>query len=394
MSSSSKATRALKQFFAGYHEPSGLTHRQSEKLLDGLKQSFRTQLDREFGPGVSRTGASIHSASPTKLPRDSASMRHLKSILANPLFSQDADPSGSAPTRIPNAQHNPMDHFDKAVKRGLMTLQVATGCMIAKRKQILATEGRSGLALSRAAYRVTQWLRSSGKEKEMEFLDNTRFIEVLIPFLVAEGLHDVAWGWITRTMEGTQGKAADQRSALRASNLLNQLVRGQIQHDDGEVDGAIGMILQAEVLLRQNPSLPHLLLLPWRSVSWLSTVQFSGNPCSREDLFEAHVATGGLMPRPVPVETAHLHLFHPQHPDPEPALALLHDRKALQKSVMIRVPGANAPKTSLASSSNDMSMVAWIECLVRDTVSYLSHIGREEDARELMAEISWQLKLT
>ncbi|UKZ66582.1 uncharacterized protein TrAtP1_007754 [Trichoderma atroviride] len=86
---STKSVQSLRKLFAGYHEPLPISKQQSQKLLDGIKASFRSQLDREYG-----RSSSDHTPAPTKSTgetspqaRRSAASLHLKSVLSNPLFS-------------------------------------------------------------------------------------------------------------------------------------------------------------------------------------------------------------------------------------------------------------------------------------------------------------------
>jgi hypothetical protein len=380
---SSKAGRALKQFFAGYHEPAGLSVHQSEKLLDGLKSSFRNQLDREFGPSVARPSAA-HSnhAAPTSGNRDLASMQHLKSVLSNPLFNQTPKHALDTSAEVP-AEADPMRHFSQAMTKNLLTIRIATGCMIAKKNQLIAAGGLPALGTTNTGHRVVQWLRLSGRERDLDFLDNATFVEVLTRFLIAEGRHDVLWKWISQSLEHSSHATVADLSARRAANLLDQMARGRIELEGGSLDAAISTIQQAEDSFQKSPLLPQMLHLPWRSVSWLSTVQSSEHAHAKEDLFEAHVATADHLARPVPVETAHLRLLHPTQPDTKLALDLLHDKRALQKSVMVRMPGTGAGAPP-GDHSNDMNIIAWIECLARDTAQVLAAAGSQEDARRLL----------
>lgn len=272
---STKSAKSLRKLFAGYHEPLPLSTQQSQQLLDGLKASFRTQLDREYGQSLDTSSSVPAKAADASHPkaRHLAATQHLKSILSNPLFSYNKDAASALPSALPVPKRDPMDVFDHAVAKGMMTLKAATGCMLAKRQQLSSPSSRAGLSSSETAYRVVRWLRSSEAGVNMEFLDNQPFIRALAPFLVAEGLEPVAWEWIAQSM-GDASRATDGELRLkRASFLLAQLVRIKSQPQYGNLDAAITTILDAEQQFQQNPLLSRLLILPWRSVSWLSTVE-------------------------------------------------------------------------------------------------------------------------
>ncbi|PTB54087.1 hypothetical protein M431DRAFT_509093 [Trichoderma harzianum CBS 226.95] len=269
-----------------------------------------------------------------------------------------------------------MDVFDHAVSRGMMTLKAATGCLVAKGHQMeAAAEANSPTASSDTALRVVRWLRSSGAEGDLQFLDKPAFVRALVPFLVAEELEGVAWEWIIRTMNESAGITEEQRIA-RASSLLSQIVRIKSQSHYGNLDAAIQAILEAERLFEHNPSLPKLLVQPWRSVSWLSTVEAYSRAMPTEKLFEAHMATAERLPRAFPVETAHLHLYHPTHPDHVPALQFFNDKKRLRKLVQALGP----EKLNLAKFTG-MGTIPWIAFLGHDTVNHLKQSGRSEEAQ-------------
>ncbi|OPB46901.1 hypothetical protein A0O28_0070250 [Trichoderma guizhouense] len=379
---STKSAQSLRKLFAGYHEPLPISKSQSQKLLDGLKASFRSQLDREYGRSSSDSAAAPAKTGDAELQtRRSAATLHLKSILSNPLFSYDNSSNKQNAAHLPKAMwvsdRDPMDVFDHAVSRGMMTLKAATGCLVAKGHQMeAAAEANSPTASSSdTALRVVRWLRSSGAEGDLQFLDKPAFVRALVPFLVAEELEGVAWEWIIRTMNESAGITEEQRIA-RASSLLSQIVRIKSQSHYGNLDAAIQAILEAERLFEHNPSLPKLLVQPWRCVSWLSTVEAYSRAMPTEKLFEAHMATAERLPRAFPVETAHLHLYHPTHPDHVPALQFFNDKKRLRKLVQALGP----EKLNLAKFTG-MGTIPWIAFLGHDTVNHLKQSGRSEEAQ-------------
>lgn len=371
---STKSTQALRNLFAGYHEPTGLSKQQSQKLLEGLKASFRQHLDREYGRIGSGRAATLAKVTESDLQiRHSAATQHLRSILSNPLFSYNKQASSpSSPTLLPTSKRDPMDIFDHAVAKGMMTLKAATGCMVAKR-ELLSTS--ADFASSQTALRVLRWLKSSSAEADLKFLDNQPFIRALTPLLIAEGLESVAWEWMSRTVNDTSLSWENDLRIKRASFLLAQLVHIKSQPQHGNLDAAITTILHAEQLFHNNPLLPQLLILPWRSVSWLSTVEAYTRTAPSEELFDAHMATAELLPRAFDVEKAHLHLYHPTHPDHAPALRLFNDKKKLKKLVAKFTP----EKLNLAKTTG-MSILPWIAFLGHDTVNHLMQSGRMREA--------------
>lgn len=390
---STKPANSLRKLFAGYHEPAGLSAQQSQKLLDGLKSSFRLQLDQEYGQTAltkttkhpSKTPSSNSSPSSHGVVRHSAASRHLRSILANPLFSYDKNSLTAAAT-IPSPRsvprRDPMDDFDHAVAKGLMTLNAAAGCIMTKQKQIDARAlDTPPASASATALRVVRWLRSTGAENDLAFLDHAPFVKALAPFLVAEGMEEIAWQWIQQTMQRSGGGGGDTSRDVRlrrASFLLAQLVHIQSQPQYGNLDGAITTILRAEQVLANDPLLARLLVLPWRSVSWLSTVESYSRIAPSETLFDAHLDTASRLRQPLSVETAHLHLYHPTHPDPAPAMQFFRDTEHLRRLVrgITKEQFAHAKQTSLG-------VVPWVAYLGYDTVNHLTTSGLSQEAQTL-----------
>ncbi|OAA72406.1 hypothetical protein ISF_01479 [Cordyceps fumosorosea ARSEF 2679] len=387
---STKPANSLRKLFAGYHEPAGLSPQQSQKLLDGLKSSFRLQLEQEYGQtaltkltkNTSKTLSNSSSSSPHRAVRHSAANRHLRSILANPLFSYNnnsvtANSTLPSPLSVPRS--DPLDDFDHAVAKGLMTLNAATGCIMTKQKQLDARDLHTGPASESAtALRVVRWLRSTGAENDLAFLDHAAFIKALTPFLVVERMDEIAWQWIAQTMEQRGDDAAEATRLRRASFLLAQLVHVKSQPRHGNLDGAITTILRAEQLLAKDPLLAKLLVLPWRSVSWLSTVESYSHGAPSERLFDAHLDTASRLQQPLSVETAHLRLCHPTHPDHAPAMHFFRDTRQLRRLVR----GITREQFTQAKQKS-LSVVPWVAYLGYDTVNHLTTSGLTQEAQAL-----------
>lgn len=382
-----KVTRSLKNLFAKYHEPPPLSEKQSQKILDGLKASFRDQLDLEYGASPHSTRPRSSSSSGTTSstrggPRQDeaperrpAAQRHLKTLLSNPLFSYQQKPSASI---LPpsGAPRDPLDVFDHAVSRGLMTLQAATGILIAKREHLQnGAGGPSAHVDTGAARRVIRWLRASGEDSTLKFLENRAFIRELMPFLVNEGLEEVAWEWIARLLSPAHDHLSIEYRRHHTSFLLTRLVRLKSQPQDKGLDSAMLTLVHARDTFSSSPLLPQLLLAPWRALSWLTTVRSYTHSKPSLGAFDAHMETSERLDTPVEVEKAHLCLYHPTHSDPTPALRLLKDHQILERLA------ASSYGQSMAKASDELS---WLVALGNDTVNYLARAGRKKEARELV----------
>lgn len=281
-----------------------------------------------------------------------------------------------------------MEVFDHAVARGLMNLKAATGCLMAEQKDRLSTQATATISTpSDVALRVIKWLRASGLENDLAFLDNQQFVRSLTPFLVAEQMDHIAWEWVSKAMANASPSSSNEDIGLRrASFLLAQLVHVKSQPQYGDLDAAISVILQAEQLLANSPLLAKLLVLPWRSVSWLSTVESYSRTTPSEELFDAHLETASRLSQPCVLEMSHLHLYHPTRPDHTPALEFFQDKKRIRRLVQ----NLDMDKVSLASLKG-MSRLRWVTYLGRDTVTYLTQSGRNHDAQSLTELLETEL---
>lgn len=381
-----KSVQSLKTFFARYHEPPALSQMQSKQLLDGLKASFRDQLDREYGRSSDSTPGSRHSKGGGRgQVRRSATSQHLKSILSNPLFGYTTAASSKVQPPAAESKRDPMDVFDHAVSKGMMTLRAATGCLIAKSKQPQQAEG--SVSPSETTVRVLRWLSSSGAENNQRFLDHEPFVNALAPILIAADREEVAWAWIKRAISDESIQVSDEIRTRRCSALLSSLVKVKSRPAYGDLNAAIATILDAEQFFKGQPLLPDVLVQPWRSVSWLTTVESAKQPAPTEELFEAHMATAGLLHHQVPIETAHLSLHHPTHPNFQPALDLFGDMKKLRALVQEFMSTKGVCKMP-----GEMDILPWIILLGHDTVHCLSETGREAEAQSLSALLRSEFK--
>ncbi|KAI9645027.1 hypothetical protein NHQ30_007066 [Ciborinia camelliae] len=208
------------------HQPLPLTQRESTQLLELLTTSFRQQLDSEHGPSNAKVETSpCHKQHENGRPRrlsDSGHKhtdRHLKSILTNPLFSQRTQRSE------PGSIRDPMDTFDRAVGRGMMTLNSAKAILIAKKRQLQSSHEtlEESMKKSGAGIKILRWLTSSGLNQNTEFLlHDPRFGALLFEFMRAEGYEEVFWEWINKAIHETSATKAEFRGL---AHLLSNIVK-------------------------------------------------------------------------------------------------------------------------------------------------------------------------
>ncbi|ESZ94744.1 hypothetical protein SBOR_4856 [Sclerotinia borealis F-4128] len=219
------------------HQPLPLTQRESNQLLELLTTSFRQQLDSEHGPSDTATSmdsTKVDTSTSHKQPESSRPRRlsgsgckhtdrHMKSILTDPLFNQR--PQRGEPGSI----QDPMDTFDRAVGRGLMTLKYAKAILIAKKKQLKSSHEtlEEGIRKSGAGIKILKWLKSSGLNQNTDFLlQDQRFGVLLFEFMRAEGYEDIFWEWINKAIHDTSATKAElQGLAQLVSKVVEQTTK-------------------------------------------------------------------------------------------------------------------------------------------------------------------------
>ncbi|KAK1771451.1 hypothetical protein QBC33DRAFT_510971 [Phialemonium atrogriseum] len=388
-----KPLSSLKSIFPPIHQPLPLNKRESQQLLNALTTSFRKHLDKEHGwlpdePSVAPVPAVPISyyASPTPTLAKEAHRRptdrHLRAILSNPLFNYD--PRARATTGLVGAQRDPMDVFDEAVAKGMMTMKGALGCLIAARRDIMQSSTASmkdGMRASGAGLRVLQWLRASGMERDLSFVSHPRFIKFLLPFLVAEGLDELAWAWLARLIAG-EGPATVKKQPA-ASFLLEALVYTR-SVGARNLDDAYSSILRGEEMLKDSPEFAQDMLSPWRSLAWLSTVEAWKYSSPSEPLFESYVAISEHIRRTKSLVRAHLDLHHPTKPSHALAVEFLSKESFWQNLLLPSTPTPAALTAANGLKPQPSNFHVRIMSFGLDTVQHLTQRGQSEEAQWIL----------
>lgn len=322
----------LNALFASVHHPPPLDARQSLRLLNAMTTSFRKHLDEEHGylsqdasprstytPKTSSLPVNV-SYDPHRQPTD----RHVRAILSNPLFSYR--PPKTVSSESPTERDH-MDVFDQAVAKGLMDLKRAAGVLIAKRQAIAQSASISvheGMATSGTAHRVVSWLRSSGLERDLSFVQHQPLVNNLIPFMVEEGLDEVVWSWLERWMETKGDSSAKTSHSARASSLLTALVRAKIS-PGSPLDAGYATLIRADDMFSDHQAFSHAALAPWRTLSVMSTILAWQRSPPSEVLFDSFASMSESLRFVsfIKIDRAHLDLYHPKHPDATAALNCL-----------------------------------------------------------------------
>lgn len=369
---------------AKVHHPPPLDKRESRRLLEALTTSFRKNLDKEHGywpqdlpanssaaphPRSNPLGASSSVYDPHRRPTD----RHVRAILSNPLFSYD--PSKTAPD--PPAERDPIEVFDQAVAKGLMSPQRAAGVLIAKSNAIAQSSSLSvnqSMAASGTALRVLQWLRSSGLERHLSFITYQPLITHLIPFMVREGLEEVAWTWLDMCMRAQGPRLSTDEIIECTSNLLSALVRTKVS-PDASLDSGYASIIRAGDMFCNNTLFRPSAISSWRDLSLWSTVFAQQRPKSSGALFDGFTSMSeqlqGLA-ETVLIDRAHLDLHHPTHPDATLAVRLLNSLmlERLRDQLLDDAAEYQASKT----------IAKRVVFMATDAAQQLTRTGREAEA--------------
>ncbi|CAI4217145.1 unnamed protein product [Parascedosporium putredinis] len=379
------------------HHPDPLTRQQTQRFLDAVTTSFRRNLDKEHGwlpdeqrpaaagsttssplqpatgPAATTQGVDGVTDGGRRLPTD----HHLSSILSSPLFRAAAPPlvRNPTPATIPSpvTKRDPIVVFEEAALRGLMTLQIATGCLKAKHNliqdsqstflddsQSTSNEAFSGFDVSN---KVLAWLRSAGLDRNLQFALHPNFVAAFMPFLVAEGREEVVWTWLARLM-ADDGPVADSSFAA-ARVMLLFLVRAKTVGVEC-VDSAFESIIQASETYRKDPRHGRLLGKAWRDVAWRTTTLSWQKPSPSASLFDSYLDIAELLyPSSTKLPVAHLHLHHPTAPSHDLAVDYFEEAKKKDK----------------IGPTDRMRREAMMGV---DAVSHLGLVGKLEEARRLL----------
>ncbi|KAG7287609.1 hypothetical protein NEMBOFW57_007121 [Staphylotrichum longicolle] len=413
----SKALSSLRNIFPPIHQPLPMNKNDTQRLLDAIKASFRTQLDEEHGWTVpdriktlsptnsditylpspadplaanqiqSRSRLAPAAGSPALQQQRHGTRptdRHIHAIVNNPLFSAGESTKISTTSAAPWEAHKAI--FEKAVARGLMTIPRAQGFLMLVKYEVKKSKYLrlgDGLKETGAGLLVLQWLRSSGQERSLEFLSNQAFKRLLLQFVVAEGLEDVAWGWFERLLkqERISGEAFKHEAA--SASLLGSLVQARVA-GLMELEGAYATLMRAETIVKENHAIPDVLYLAWTSLAWETTLNSSHRPKPPVDLFNSFVALGQTI-QSRPLDRAHINLHHPLSPSAKRAVEFLTGQDAFA-----RLP-ANARQMAwkenwVRKASKVERYVHHLRFLGIDTIHHLLQANENEEASRL-----WEL---
>lgn len=306
--------------------------------------SFNRSLDKAHGPACPPIGQPIEASAPRppRGPSPGQVDSHLTQVLQSPLFTYPTTiPTSNGrldslrppiktrqPKAIAKCLIDPMDVFQQATDKGIMTVERALACLFATWKLLSQSVPRAELAdamaSSGAGTRVIDWLRTSGNDDPLKFisfsnprptLDQMRRLDVFVAFLVTEHREKVVWEWYTRLVQA--------RRLRDAGFLIVSLLRSQslaLRHVPYDV------VLQASQLAGSDSEVSSGLApyyYPWRYVAYQCTMNPIHFPQTTRQLFEEFVNLVEPWRKYLRLDLAHLHLYHPTHPSAGQAIDYL-----------------------------------------------------------------------
>jgi hypothetical protein len=254
----------------------------------------------------------------------------MRSVLNNPLFILPEN------GRMSRAGRDPMEVFDLAVAKGMMDTSRAKACLSAKKDKIVQSaivDIRDGMKEAGAGMKVLKWLISSGTSNNNQFLRDHDFAELLMEYLVAEGLQEQAWKWIKRSFDNVTSAASmpfDDAAKLARREVagpLRALVLAETQHH-ASFDAAYMCMSRAASYLAGAGSLELTTALQPAGLVLLNRTcmprSSSSHPPPSESTFESFTSlVPVIIPKRANLFLAHLSLLHPSKPDAKLALDYL-----------------------------------------------------------------------
>ncbi|KAG9229401.1 hypothetical protein BJ875DRAFT_198053 [Amylocarpus encephaloides] len=309
------------------HHPLPLNNREAQMLLGLLNSTFRRHLEAEHGAAppssAAQRSAGVAPPIPTaSLPEQHYADRHFQSMLTNPLFQNHQV--------RPSATPLPMDLFERIIARGGMSFDTARILLVAEKRR-LRGDLDPKVAKSGAGLTVLKWLTSSGNAHGHEFLRDKRLLPVLVDFLVAENMEEVAWTWAKRAFDNAIHSPPTTAEAGFDSFLFRMLIRAE-RARYGSLDKAFRWFEVGTQYLKEkgfsDGDRDILLASTQLDVLFSAVHTHSRRPAPTEAAFESflHTLPGHLdryKKSVCGVLIAHFHLLHPTKPSAAPALAVL-----------------------------------------------------------------------
>ena len=295
-----------------------------------------------------------------------------------------------------------MKVFDLALAKGMMNLQYARACLNAKRRDIIQSpilSVREGMKESGAGLKVVKWLISSGTANNNDFLKDTAFATALMEYVVAEGLQEIVWKWITRAFQDIPRCWTIRETMLHMKTRreiigpLYHLIRAEAS-ESTSLDAAYICLSRAAGYFKGEiaPRMRDVLVTPGRFLVEEATKLNSDRPPPSPSAFESFFSlVPTLLSRPY-YQLAHLSLYHPSKPNADRALAFLRQGKYAHPAYSMR-RGADTRTIHLSLDTAKFLLeheqyddAEWVMIFLREKYSRELGIKEREQFAQVRAE--------
>ncbi|KAI5255731.1 hypothetical protein E4T42_01790 [Aureobasidium subglaciale] len=347
----SSVQQAFKSLTSRIHPQLPLSERESQRLLNALTSSFRTQLEQphhhhQDDPSALTTSASVSPSTSTPQPLSSstATDRHLASILTNPLLTKPVHQQLKAKSKHPVAL------FEDHVAAGRANLPSARLCLEAFRNSLsvlFPAQIKDQINRYAAGTRVLRWLWTSGQTHSLSFALDARFCNQLAFFLIHEGKEAALWELIDTPIAASSNLSLKENSR-RKGLLLSSIVKTCLSAPDESLESALSAFFRAlEASHSSHASISH-------AGVYLTQALPKLNYSSESDVLlynrfvEAIPRWNKKHPDRAIYRIANLALHHPTTPSADPALDFIRELRPLASHPFLSPSTASQRSTVFA----------------------------------------------
>ncbi|THW09828.1 hypothetical protein D6D26_00128 [Aureobasidium pullulans] len=349
----SSVQQAFKSLTSRIHPQLPLSERESQRLLNALTSSFRSQLDHHDVsastsasclPSPSPSPSPSHSTQQQLLSSSSATDRHLASILTNPLLTKPVHQQLKAKSKHPVAL------FEDQVAAGRATLNSARLCLDAFRNSLSVlspAQTKDQISRYAAGTRALRWLWTSASTPSLSFTLDARFCNHLAFFLIHEGRESALWELID-TPVPTSANLSSREASRRKGLLLNSMVRTHLSAPDHALASALSAFFRA----LDTSHLSHASTSHAGSYLIQNLVKLTISSASDVTLYDQFVDAIPRWNRKHPdravYRIANLKLHHPTTPSADFVLDFIRELKPLAAHPFLS-PSTNSQKSTVFS---------------------------------------------
>jgi hypothetical protein len=252
----SSIQQAFKSLTSRIHPQLPLSERESQRLLNALTSSFRSQLEHHDHnhDAAASTPATAPGPIHHVLSSVTATDLHLASILTNPLLSKPVHQQLKAKSKHPIAL------FEDQVAAGRANLVSARLCLEAFRQSLASlppAEVKQHVTRYAAGSRALRWLWTSAQTHSLAFTRDVRFTNQLAYFLVHEARESALWELID-TPVATSPTLTAKEASLRKGLLLASIIKTHMSAPNHSLESALSAFFRAiDTLHTTHASVSH-----------------------------------------------------------------------------------------------------------------------------------------